>query len=79
MTSETTPSSAWASFAGAHNVGDIVRASVTKALPFGALVHVTGGIPGLLREVPELTVGDTLDARIDTLDRAKRRVSLMPA
>jgi ribosomal protein S1 len=67
---------AWASFAAQHEAGDVVTVAVTWALPFGALVETVDGIPGLLRGRPGLSVGRTLDARIDAMDATEKRVAL---
>ena len=68
----------WAAFTAAHGPGDVVAVTVTRSLPFGALVETTEGVPGLLRDVRDLLVGEPVSARIDVLDAAEQRISLLP-
>lgn len=53
---------------------------VTAVVPFGAFVEIAAGVVGLLptgAQTGTVNVGDTLTVRIDRLDAAKRRVSLI--
>jgi len=73
-----TAGSAWDAFAARRVPGDVVAVTVTRSLPFGALVETSEGVPGLLRGVPDLPVGHRIRARIEVLDPAEQRVSLRP-
>ncbi|HEV2780114.1 MAG TPA: hypothetical protein VGX25_12040 [Actinophytocola sp.] len=76
MTRESTP---WDGFVAQHRVGDTVAVTVTKALPFlGSLVEAAGGIPGLLKGA-RLRPGESVRARIETIDPELRRISLVSA
>jgi ribosomal protein S1 len=54
----------------------VVTAQVTRVLPFGALVEVSDGVPGLLVD-DELRppVGARVPMRITAIDRTKGRVA----
>jgi len=56
-------------------VGDVLRATVTKTLPFGSLVE-SEGVPGLLTGRTDLSVGDRVEAHIGALDPDRRRFSM---
>lgn len=77
----------WVVFARDHQVGDVVDGQVIKTVPFGAFVSVGEGVEGLVHvseiavhrvESPELelSIGQTVKAKITELDEEKRRVSL---
>jgi ribosomal protein S1 len=70
---------AWADFVDAHASDDVVQARVTKVVPFGVLVEVAEGIPGLLVGDTTPTVGATIPARIKEIDHEKRRLGLQSA
>jgi hypothetical protein len=53
--------------------GDVVTATVTKALPFGVLVEYSG-VPGLARGV-DSAPGAKLDLRLLEFDSTQRRFS----
>jgi len=53
----------------------VVRATVTKSLPFGSLVK-SEGVPGLLAGRTDLGVGDHVEAPIGALDPDRRRFSM---
>jgi small subunit ribosomal protein S1 len=69
----------WVDFVGAHSAGDVVRARVTKVVPFGVFVEVAEGIPGLLVGDTTPAVGESIPARIKEIDHEKRRLSLQSA
>ncbi len=77
----------WVVFAREHEVGHIVDGQVIKTVPFGAFVSVAEGVEGLVHvseiavhrvESPELelSIGQSVKAKITELDEDKRRVSL---
>jgi ribosomal protein S1 len=70
-------SSSWSAFVDAYATGDVVSVVVTKALPFGALVEAGDGVPGLLRGVTDVRVGQRVAGRIDAIDDEKQRVGLI--
>jgi hypothetical protein len=49
---------------------------VTKVVPFGALVDVAGGVPGLLVVDSPPAAGIELQVRVETVDAVKRRGSV---
>ncbi len=78
----------WFNFEGKYNVGDIVKAPVTKITTFGAFIEIEPGIEGLAH-ISELSwtkrvnnpkevldVGDVVEAKILGYDLDKKRVSL---
>ena len=70
----------WAAFVAAYAVGDRLDATVVKTVPFGALVEVAGGIPGLLVAGGVYAEdGETVAVRIKEIDSVKRRLALQPA
>lgn len=69
----------WEQFVAAHRVGDQLEASIVKVVPFGALVEVAGGIPGLLVPADPPGLGDTVPVRIKEIDHVKRRLAVQPA
>jgi ribosomal protein S1 len=75
MTSEPTP---WDSFVAAYRVGDTVSVTVTRTLPFGCLIEATAGVPGLLKSTGAQP-GDRIQARIETIDPDRHRISVTTA
>ncbi|MER5181684.1 S1 RNA-binding domain-containing protein [Streptomyces sp. NPDC002896] len=78
---------AFQAFVDGIAVGQTLRGKVTKLVPFGVFVQVTGGIEGLvhLRELasmppdtPEsvVQVGDEVSVVVTEIDREKRRLAL---
>ena len=78
----------WFNFEGKYNVGDVVKAPVTKITTFGAFIEIEPGIEGLAH-ISELSwtkrvnnpkeildVGDVVEAKILGYDLDKKRVSL---
>jgi small subunit ribosomal protein S1 len=78
----------WTDVVASLQAGDVVRAKVTRAEPFGAFVELAPGVEGLLH-VGELggnrpvrhareavKPGDTLEVSILGIDRERRRISL---
>ncbi len=78
----------WFNFEGKYNVGDVVKAPVTKITTFGAFIDIEPGIEGLAH-ISELSwtkrvnnpkeildVGDVVEAKILGYDLDKKRVSL---
>ncbi|AEC01841.1 S1 RNA-binding domain-containing protein [Parasphaerochaeta coccoides] len=78
----------WSSFEKNFNVGDVVKAPVTKLTTFGAFIEIAPGIEGLAH-ISELSwtkrvnnpkdvldVGDVVEAKILGYDLDKKRVSL---
>lgn len=58
------------------------EATITQRVPFGALVTVGPGIPGLLPAsamIAEPRVGGTLKVRVVEIDEQRRRVSVAAA
>ncbi|GIG91552.1 hypothetical protein [Plantactinospora endophytica] len=76
MTRTNTPAD-WDDFLLRHTVGDAVAVTVTRTLPFGALVETVEGIPGLLWKAGPVDVGARVEARLDAIDPVQRRVSLV--
>lgn len=69
------------------SVGDIHTGKVLKIKPFGAIVSLPGGVPGLVhisqitngfvQDVGDvLAVGDEVDVRVVTVDQASGKISL---
>jgi len=58
------------------HVGDVIPARVTRVVPFGALIEVAGGVPGLLVTDTPPAIGTRLDVCVETVDHAKQRVSV---
>ena len=69
MTRENEPRNTWTEFAARHSMGDVLRATVTKTVPFGALIDAEG-VPGLS---PALTNSTTA-----TASRAESGLSTRP-
>ena len=75
------------SFVNSHKVGDVVEGKVVNLLDFGAFVEVADGVEGLVHvseiswdhvEKPsdELTVGDTIEVKIISIDTEDEKVGL---
>ena len=69
------------------SVGDIHTGKVLKIKPFGAIVSLPGGVPGLVhisqitngfvQDVGDvLAIGDEVDVRVVTVDSASGKISL---
>ena len=69
------PDAAWTTFVARHAVGDVIRATVTKTLPFGSLVE-SAGVPGLLIGRTDLAIGAGVEAPIGALDPDRHRFSM---
>ena len=78
----------WTTFERKFNVGDVIKAAVTKITTFGAFIEIEPGIEGLAH-ISELSwtkrinnpkevldVGDVVEAKILGYDLDKKRVSL---
>ena len=77
----------WDRFAGTHEPGQTVTATVTRVMPYGAFARVADGVEGLIH-VSELSkdrvadpgevvkVGDTVAVKIVAADSERRRLSL---
>lgn len=71
----------WRAFLAGHRSG-VIDATVTAVLPFGVLVTVGPGIPGLLPRSTwdgDARAGDTLSVRIVDVDDRLRRLSFAAA
>ena len=75
MTSEPNP---WDSFVAAHRVGDTVSVTVVRTLPFGCLIEATDGVPCLLKSTGPQP-GERSEARIETIDPDRHRISVTTA
>ncbi|ROS39420.1 S1 RNA-binding domain-containing protein, partial [Amycolatopsis thermoflava] len=72
----------WRDFLAQHADGGVIAATVTRVLPFGALVELPPGVPGLLSRpawTAEAEAGERVEVRIASLDVENRRVSVVPA
>src|SRR6516225_9197695 len=80
---------AWESFFQSHEVGDLVRGRVCRAVAFGVFVEVAPGVEGLCHksEVPAmperaqagdspLPIGDEYDFKIIKLNEAEKKIGL---
>lgn len=78
----------WTTFSSRYNVGDVVKAPITKITTFGVFIEIEPGIEGLAH-VSELSwtkrvtnpkdvvsIGDVVEAKILGFDLDKKRVSL---
>ncbi|WUH92620.1 S1 RNA-binding domain-containing protein [Streptomyces sp. NBC_00433] len=74
-------------FAGRVEVGQVLRGDVTKLVPFGAFVRLSGGIEGLVHRqhltagpaeaVSDVVqVGEVMTVVVTEIDRTRRRASL---
>ncbi|GAB3581701.1 S1 RNA-binding domain-containing protein [Amycolatopsis endophytica] len=74
--------SVWRDFLARFGDGGTITATVTRVVPFGALVELPPGVPGLLPR-PEPTTaaesGSPIEVRIASVDVEHRRVSVVPA
>jgi len=81
MSQSTVSSEAWQEFlADVH--ARSYEGTITHLMPFGAIVAVGPGIPGLLPAsamTVDPTVGATLAVRVVEIDEQRRRVSLAAA
>jgi ribosomal protein S1 len=71
----------WREFLAGHR-SEVLDATVTAVLPFGALVTVGPGIPGLLPRSSwrgDARAGDTVAVRIVEVDDHVRRLSFTAA
>jgi small subunit ribosomal protein S1 len=71
--------SSWEQFLARYGVGDVLDGRVTKVVPFGALVEVADGVPGLLVGDERPAAGSTVPVRVKEIDTEKHRVSLTAA
>lgn len=71
--------SAWHDLIARYRVGDTLQARVVKPVPFGALIEVGDGVPGLLVGDAPRQPGGTVPVRITQLDQAKQRVAATAA
>jgi ribosomal protein S1 len=81
MSQSTVSSEAWQEFL-ADVRGRSFEATITQLVPFGALVTIGSGIPGLLPAsamTVEPEVGATIAVRVVEIDEQRRRVSLTAA
>jgi small subunit ribosomal protein S1 len=65
----------WNEFLAEYGGGNVVSATVTKVLPFGALLEAAPGIHGLLSQadwVVEPRTGSTVSVRIANIDVERR-------
>ena len=80
---------AWESFFRSHEVGDLVRGRVCRAVPFGTFVEVAPGVEGLCHksEIPPmpdraqagdtlLPIGEEYDFKIIKLSEAEKKIGL---
>jgi len=78
----------WTTFSSRYNVGDVVKAPITKITTFGVFIEIEPGIEGLAH-ISELSwtkritnpkdvlnIGDVVEAKILGFDLDKKRVSL---
>ena len=77
-----TGSAEWDAFLTEHGAGEVVAATVTKVMPFGALLEVAPGVHGLLPQADwatEPVTGSTISVRIATIDVDRRRMAFVAA
>ena len=79
---------AWESFFRAHQVGDVVRGRVCRAINFGVFVELAPGVEGLCHrseipglsdhraEEPALPIGEEMDFKIVKLNEAEKKIGL---
>jgi ribosomal protein S1 len=73
---------AWAAFAAAHKVNDVMDGEVVSVVPFGAFIRIGGGVDGLAPHLawPVLPVpGARVSVRVAAIDAENRRIALNPA
>ena len=75
MPRHDTPTPAWEEFTARHAVGDVIEGLVVQVLPYGALVDVAPGVPGLLTAESRPEPGARVPLRIAAIDGAKRRAA----
>jgi small subunit ribosomal protein S1 len=76
--SDTPSDTGWQRFVDVHEVGDVLDATVTAVMPFGAFVEVGDAVSGLLVDARP-AVGQTVEVRIAEIDPDMHRVKLTPA
>jgi ribosomal protein S1 len=59
----------------ALKTGDLISATVTKTMPFGAFVEAPDGMPGLVKGLLDAAQGDRLAVRVDDVDAGRHRFS----
>jgi small subunit ribosomal protein S1 len=72
----------WQRFLAEHADGGTLTGTVVDVRPFGAFVELADGIHGLLHSTAWTTApetGSTIAVRIENVDLAGRRMSLVPA
>ncbi len=79
---------AWESFFRTHQVGDVVRGRVCRAINFGVFVELAPGVEGLCHrseipgagdhrgEEPALPIGEEMDFKIVKLNEAEKKIGL---
>jgi small subunit ribosomal protein S1 len=79
---------AWESFFRAHQVGDVVRGRVCRAINFGVFVELAPGVEGLCHrseipsasdhrsDEPALPIGEEMDFKIVKLNEAEKKIGL---
>ncbi len=79
---------AWESFFRAHQVGDVVRGRVCRAINFGVFVELAPGVEGLCHrseipgssdhrsEEPALPIAEEMDFKIVKLNEAEKKIGL---
>jgi small subunit ribosomal protein S1 len=79
---------AWESFFRAHQVGDVVRGRVCRAINFGVFVELAPGVEGLCHrseipgtsdhrsEEPALPIGEEMDFKIVKLNEPEKKIGL---
>ena len=83
-TEDTNP---WFIFKGQYAVGDVVSAKIVSMMPFGAFAEIIDGVTGLIhisqiaqtriaKPADVLELGQTVDAKILSIDDEKKKVSL---
>lgn len=55
--------------------GDRLTATVTKTVPFGALVKAADGTPGLVKGLAGVAVGASVELSVAAFDAAENRFS----
>ncbi len=77
----------WALFKKTYEVGSVAKVKIVKLMPFGAFAEVVPGVDGLIhisqianrrigKPEDELSVGQTVDAKITNIDDEKQKISL---
>src|SRR6266852_2300905 len=79
---------AWESFFRAHQIGDVVRGRVCRAINFGAFVELAAGVEGLCHrsEIPgasdrrtdesPLPIGEEMDFKVVKLNETEKKIGL---